>query len=49
MTAAGWAIEEFGGVPYALLIGLFLGLFAARLVRGRACAVTPNNGPVAEN
>jgi hypothetical protein len=49
LTAAGWAIQHFGGVPYALLVGLFAGIFAARLVPGRGCAVNLSSKTLSEN
>jgi hypothetical protein len=42
VTAAGWAIQHFGGVPNAMIIGLFAGLFAARLVPASSCAIRPS-------
>jgi hypothetical protein len=39
MTAAGWAIQYIAGAPYALVIGLFAGIFTARLVPGKSRAI----------
>ena len=39
ITAIGWAIQHFGGVRFATVIGLFVGVLAARLVPGGSCSV----------
>ncbi|MGK0264363.1 MAG: hypothetical protein ACI8UD_003024, partial [Planctomycetota bacterium] len=47
-TAAGWAVQYFAGIPYAMLIGLFVGIFGARLVPGTSCA-TPQDSDSARS
>lgn len=39
LVAVGWALQQFAGVPNALLFGLLAGLLAAPFVPAASCGV----------